>query len=64
MKIQCVSMDCNNIREHGPQEFLNHSFQIIKMTYKETTDWMFSQLPMYQMQGASAYKRICRILYC
>ena len=27
------------------------------MTYKETTDWMFSQLPMYQMQGASAYKK-------
>lgn len=27
------------------------------MTYKETTDWMFSQLPMYQIQGASAYKK-------
>ncbi len=27
------------------------------MTYKETTDWMFSQLPMFQMQGASAYKK-------
>jgi dihydrofolate synthase/folylpolyglutamate synthase len=26
------------------------------MTYKETLDWMFSRLPMYQMQGASAYK--------
>lgn len=26
------------------------------MTYKETTDWMFSQLPMFQTQGASAYK--------
>ena len=27
-----------------------------KMNYKETTEWMFSQLPMFQMQGASAYK--------
>lgn len=27
------------------------------MTYKETLDWMFVQLPMYQMQGASAYKK-------
>ena len=24
------------------------------MTYKKTLDWMFSQLPMYQQQGASA----------
>ena len=27
------------------------------MTYKETTDWMFQQLPMFQMQGALAYKK-------
>ncbi|MBU0941851.1 MAG: bifunctional folylpolyglutamate synthase/dihydrofolate synthase [Flavobacteriaceae bacterium] len=27
------------------------------MNYQETTDWMFSQLPMYQLQGASAYKK-------
>ncbi len=27
------------------------------MTYKETTDWMFSQLPMFQTQGALAYKK-------
>jgi len=27
------------------------------MTYKETTEWMFNQLPMYQLQGASAYKK-------
>ncbi|TRW25375.1 bifunctional folylpolyglutamate synthase/dihydrofolate synthase [Flavobacterium zepuense] len=27
------------------------------MTYKETTSWMFDQLPMYQLQGASAYKK-------
>ena len=27
------------------------------MTYKETTDWMFAQLPMFHMQGASAYKK-------
>src|SRR6478736_5283227 len=26
------------------------------MTYQETVDWMFNQLPMYQLQGASAYK--------
>ncbi len=26
------------------------------MTYKETTEWMFGRLPMYQMQGAVAYK--------
>ncbi|MDC6352694.1 bifunctional folylpolyglutamate synthase/dihydrofolate synthase [Zeaxanthinibacter sp. PT1] len=25
------------------------------MTYQETLDWMFSQLPMYQQKGASAY---------
>ena len=27
------------------------------MTYAETVDWMFKQLPMYQTQGASAYKK-------
>ncbi len=27
------------------------------MNYKETTEWMFSRLPMYQQQGASAYKK-------
>jgi len=26
------------------------------MTYQETVQWMFAQLPMYQQQGASAYK--------
>ena len=26
------------------------------MTYNDTLDWMFSQLPMYQRQGQSAYK--------
>lgn len=26
------------------------------MTYQETINWMFAQLPMYQQQGASAYK--------
>ncbi|HEX8270219.1 MAG TPA: folylpolyglutamate synthase/dihydrofolate synthase family protein [Flavobacterium sp.] len=26
------------------------------MTYQETVDWMFNRLPMYQLQGASAYK--------
>ncbi len=27
------------------------------MTYQETLHWMFQQLPMYQHQGASAYKK-------
>jgi dihydrofolate synthase/folylpolyglutamate synthase len=27
------------------------------MNYQETTKWMFNQLPMYQLQGASAYKK-------
>ena len=27
------------------------------MTYKETLDWMFVQLPMYQLQGATAYRK-------
>lgn len=27
------------------------------MTYQETVNWMFLQLPMYQNQGASAYKK-------
>lgn len=26
------------------------------MNYKETTEWLFSRLPMYQLQGAKAYK--------
>ncbi|TDP57760.1 bifunctional folylpolyglutamate synthase/dihydrofolate synthase [Flavobacterium dankookense] len=26
------------------------------MNYQQTLDWMFNQLPMYQTQGASAYK--------
>ena len=27
------------------------------MNYQETTNWMFNQLPMYQLQGTSAYKK-------
>jgi len=27
------------------------------MTYQETVQWMFHQLPMYQLQGASAYRK-------
>jgi len=27
------------------------------MTYQDTLDWMFSQLPMYQRQGAVAFKK-------
>ena len=26
------------------------------MTYKETLDWMFAQLPMYQQKGSAALK--------
>lgn len=36
-----------------PETFVSNTN---KMTYKETTEWMFSQLPMFQMQGAAAYK--------
>ena len=27
------------------------------MSYSETLNWLFNQLPMYQLQGASAYKK-------
>ncbi len=27
------------------------------MNYQETTNWLFNQLPMYHLQGASAYKK-------
>ena len=27
------------------------------MTYQETVQWMFSQLPMYQRQGKTAFKK-------
>ncbi|MFV5685695.1 bifunctional folylpolyglutamate synthase/dihydrofolate synthase [Flavobacterium sp. GB2R13] len=27
------------------------------MNYQETINWLFNQLPMYQLQGASAYKK-------
>jgi len=30
---------------------------VSKMNYKETVDWMFQQLPMYQLQGKSAFKK-------
>ena len=36
-----------------PETFVSNTN---KMNYKETTEWMFSQLPMFQMQGAAAYK--------
>ena len=26
------------------------------MTYKETTEYLFSQLPMFEKQGAAGYK--------
>jgi len=28
-----------------------------KLSYKETTDWLFSQLPMYQRVGQAAYRK-------
>ena len=27
------------------------------MNYNETLDWMFNKLPMYQTQGATAYRK-------
>lgn len=30
---------------------------LTKMTYKETLNWLFNQLPMFQNVGASAYKK-------
>ena len=27
------------------------------MTYQQTLDWMFAQLPMYQRQGKTAFKK-------
>ena len=27
------------------------------MNYKETLDWMFAQLPMFQRQGKDAFKK-------
>ena len=27
------------------------------MSYKQTLDYLFAKLPMYQRQGAAAYKR-------
>lgn len=34
------------------------------MTYKRNqVDWMFAQLPMFQMQGASAYKKDLTNMY-
>tara|TARA_B100000795_G_C22799697_1_gene441186 strand:- start:903 stop:2111 length:1209 start_codon:yes stop_codon:yes gene_type:complete len=34
------------------------------MTYKETIDWMFSQLPMYQREGTAAFKKdLTNIIY-
>ena len=33
------------------------------MNDQETTEWMFKQLPMYQLQGASAYKKDLTNIY-
>lgn len=39
-------------------DFILHYEYFIKkvMNYNETVNWMFQQLPLYQLQGASAYK--------
>jgi dihydrofolate synthase/folylpolyglutamate synthase len=29
----------------------------VRLSYKETTDWLFSQLPMYQRVGQAAYRK-------
>lgn len=36
---------------------MNSKFQNKAMTYRETLDWMFQQLPMYQRQGKTAFKK-------
>lgn len=33
-----------------------HPLFIITMTYKETTEYLFNQMPMFEKQGASGYK--------
>src|SRR5680860_843627 len=35
--------------------FRGGQFQIGRVTYRETLNWMFAQLPMYQQKGKSAY---------
>jgi dihydrofolate synthase / folylpolyglutamate synthase len=37
--------------------FFLSEIRIISMNYKETINWIFNQLPMYQNQGASAYRK-------
>lgn len=39
------------------KNILNIYFFANKMTYPETLNWLYNQLPMYQLQGASAYKK-------
>ena len=57
MKIPCLAwivMDSGNLVGQNAQTF---RFKTNKMNYQETTEWLFKQLPMFQMQGASAYKK-------
>ena len=36
---------------------LGDSSYICAMTYEETIDWLYGQLPMFSRVGAAAYKR-------
>jgi dihydrofolate synthase/folylpolyglutamate synthase len=40
----------------GKSSTVSGSRNNFRMNYNETVNWMFKQLPMYQHQGASAYK--------
>lgn len=42
--------------ENKQSNLIYEVFLMVFMTYNETIQWMFNQLPMYQNQGASAYK--------
>ncbi len=39
------------------KNILNNDNFLQQMTYEATLVWLFNQLPMYQLQGASAYKK-------
>ena len=44
-------------RKKTYKSILTANFFLEIMNYKETLDWMFNKLPMYQTQGASAYRK-------
>ncbi len=49
-KVCKVSYICKMFCEHMSKRGIN------TMNYKETLDWLFAQLPMYQREGQAAYK--------